>query len=41
MENIAKPISSVVRLVAAISRRANVFRSTIGSGTRFSITAHT
>ena len=38
VENIAKPMISVVTFVAAISRRANVARSTSGSGTRCSIT---
>ena len=40
VENIEKPITSVVRFVAAISRRANVSRSTSGSGTRCSIRTH-
>ena len=40
VENIEKPITSVVMFVAAISRRAKVFRSTSGSGTRCSITTH-
>ena len=40
VENIEKPITSVVTLVAAISRRANVRRSTSGSGTRRSIETH-
>ena len=37
VENIEKPITKVVTFVAAISRRANVCRSTSGSGTRRSI----
>ena len=41
VENIENPITSVVTLVAAISRRANVARSTSGSGTRFSISTQT